>query len=91
MYNMPLPLTKNVFNVLSILKEKVARRMRHVNTVGENIIGAPKIRNNYGAISSLFFFQYCYHLNIEKNDYIYCYRDSWKSDNYTESNLEKKP
>ena len=54
---MPLPLTKNVFNVLllSILKEKVARRMRHVNKVGENIIGAPKIRDNYGAISAFLF------------------------------------
>ena len=91
MYDMPLPLTNNVFNVLSILKEKVARRMRHVNSVGENIIGAPKIRDNYGAISSFSFIQYCYHLNIEKNDDNYCYRHSWKIDNYTESNIEKKP
>ena len=29
-----------------------------LNTVGENIIAAPKIRNNYGAIES-FIVQYC--------------------------------
>ena len=28
------------------------------NTVNENIIGATKMRNNYGAIK-IFFFQYC--------------------------------
>ena len=30
-----------------------------INTVGENIIGAPKIPNNHGAIKWLFFFRYC--------------------------------
>ena len=88
---MPLPLTKNVFNVLllSILKEKVARRMRHVNKVGENIIGAPKIRDNYGTILSFIFSNIFITLTLKKNDN-YCYRNSWKSDNYTESNIEKK-
>ena len=75
MYDMPFPLTNNVFNVLSILKEKVARRMRHVNTVSENIIDAPKIRDNYGAISSFIFSNIA--LTLKKKDDNYCYRDSW--------------
>ena len=83
MYNMPLPLTNNVFNVLSTLKEKVARRMRHVNTVRENIIGALKIRDNYGVISSLIFSNIAITLTLKKNDDNYCYRDSCKSDNST--------
>ena len=49
-------------------------------TVDENIFGAPKFLFFSGLLSQYWTF---------RDNYCYC--DSWKSDNYTGSNTEKKP
>ena len=94
------PTNTNV-QLKSLLELRTYKKQRSYQTrVDSNDICAPNIQNNFDAIKVLFFnivitmlyilkFSLTFRYRLSKRKYWYC--NSWKGDNYTGSNTEKKP